>query len=90
MDPIPENLFGDRIQSSVFYSLDGNQALVPNSLWIIDITAPLLLLSKNKSESWTLIWNKIRFNLHYVEIYLDHDVLFKSLIFWELFALSFR
>ena len=51
MDPIPENLFGDRIQSSVFYSLDGIQALVPNSLWIIDITAPPLLLSKNKSES---------------------------------------
>ena len=64
MDPIPENLFGDRIQSSVFYSLDGIQALVPNSLWIIDRII--------------------------VEIYLDHDVLFKSLIFWELFALSFR
>ena len=55
MDPIPENLFGDRIQSSVFYSLDGIQALVPNSLWIIDRII--------------------------VEIYLDHDVLFKSLIF---------
>ena len=50
MDPFLRIYLEIRIQSLVFYSLDGIQAVVPNRLWIIDITPPPLLLSKNKFD----------------------------------------